>query len=198
VHEIFWLAYHEFNPIFTPAVQILFSVRLTKKPKILVPWLLLTKSVKDYLDMDCLPGGFVIADPSKFTKKVLDNLWDHWASRHSQDEPILQFTRACDDDLPYDLPRVKHPQVCKQEFVAGKGKAADASTSAEAGSSSAGRPLSKRARLLGQPEVPDDESPTVNQHNCFSFLEGLSKDSDYHALVRILLSLPVFVSLSLL
>lgn len=210
VREIFRLAYREFDLILTPMVQTLFLVRLTKKPKIPVPWLLLAKSAKDYVDMDCLPEGFVIADPSKFTKKVLDKLWAHWASRRSQDEPILQFTRARDDDLPFGLPRVERLQVRKkrcyveigssddeQEFVAGKGKAADASMSSEAGPSSAGRPLSKRAHLSGQPEVPEDESPAANQHDRFSFLEGLSRDPDYQGLVRILSSLPVFVGLSL-
>jgi len=84
----------------------------------------------------------------------------------------------------------------KQKFVAGKGRATDASMSGEAGPSSAGCPLSKWAHLSGQPEVPEDESPAANQHNCFSFLEGLSNDSDYQGLMLILSSLPVFVSLS--
>ena len=161
--------------------------------------------------MDCLPEGFVIADPSKFTKKVLDKLWAHWESRSSRDEPILQFTRARNDDLPYGLPRLERPQGSKkrrymevassddeQEFVAGKAKAMDASTSGEAGPLSAARPPSQRARLSGQPEAPEDESPAANQHDRFSFLEGLSNNSDYQRLVRVLSSLPVFVSLSLL
>jgi len=89
VHKIFWFAYHKFDFIRMPMVQSLFLVRLTKKPKILVPWLLLAKFAKDYLDMDCLPEGFVVADPLKITKKVLDKLWAHWVSCHLQDEPIL-------------------------------------------------------------------------------------------------------------
>jgi len=66
----FWLAYCEFNFILMSMVQSLFLVQLTKKPKIPVPWLLYPKSAKDYLDMDCLSEGFVIADPSKITKNV--------------------------------------------------------------------------------------------------------------------------------
>ena len=210
MREIFRLAYREFN-IITPWATIQDSslVRLTKRPKIPVPWLLLARSAKEYLDMECLPEGFVVADPSKFTKKVLDKLWNHWARRHSEKKPILQFVKARNDDLPFGLPRVERTEVRKkrpymevgssedeQELVAGKGKATNAAMSGEAGPSSAARPLSKRARLSGQPEVPEEESPAANQHDRFPFLQGLSGDFDYQELVRILSSLPIFVSLS--
>ena len=86
----------------------------------------------------------------------------------------------------------------EQEFVAGKAKAMDASTSGEAGPLSAAHSLSQQAHLSGQPGAPEDKSPAANQHDHCSFLEDLFNNSDYQCLVHILSLLPIFVSLSLL
>ncbi|KAI9574131.1 hypothetical protein HD554DRAFT_2034322 [Boletus coccyginus] len=173
VHEIFWLAYHEFNLILTPMVQTLFLIQLIKKPKILVPWLLLAKSAKDYVDMNYLPEGFVVADPSKFIKKVLDKLWAHWASHHLRNEPILQFIRA------FECLQV-HKKWCyvevassddEQELVVGKDKASDVSMSGEAGPLSAGHPLSKWVHLLGfyQYRLLDFKGKSANLDLLYSY-----------------------------
>ena len=184
-------------------------MQLTKKLKIPVPWLLLTKSAKEYLDMDCLPECFVIMDPLKFTQKVLDKLWNHWMRHCSEKKSILQFVKAQNNNLLFGLPRIEHPEVHKklpylevgssedeQELVAGKGKAANATLSCEAVPLSAGHPLSKQAHLSGQPEVPEEKSPAANQHNHFLFLQCLSKDFNDQELVHILSLLPIFMSLS--
>ncbi|KAI6096194.1 hypothetical protein F5141DRAFT_1206012 [Pisolithus sp. B1] len=52
--------------------------KFTKKPKAKVPWGLLIKSPLEYLDPESIPEGFMMKDPSKWTKADLGLLWDHW------------------------------------------------------------------------------------------------------------------------
>lgn len=90
--------------------------RVTERSKVTVPWLLLAKSPSEYLDMECVPEGFVVTDPSKFTKMVLDCLWAHWERRAAADKPIVQFLKARSDDLPFGLPKVeRHP--CRRKCI---------------------------------------------------------------------------------
>lgn len=80
VHEIFHLAHGKLVVIglltFSD-LKLSNLVHMTKKPGISAPWLLLTESPEECLDMDCLPTRFVVTNASKSTKKVLNRLWDH-------------------------------------------------------------------------------------------------------------------------
>jgi hypothetical protein len=50
-------------------------VRITKRKKVHVPWLELAKTPA-YLDLDTIPEGFKVLDPSKLTKNMVSDLWD--------------------------------------------------------------------------------------------------------------------------
>jgi hypothetical protein len=74
-------------------------VKITKRKDTRVPWLELGKSPADYLDVDTIPEGFKVLDPSKMTKNMITQLWDHWTTRAEAKKPILRFLKAQDSDL---------------------------------------------------------------------------------------------------
>ncbi|KAI5986004.1 hypothetical protein EDC04DRAFT_2615234 [Pisolithus marmoratus] len=60
--------------------------KFTKKPKYKVPWGLLIKSPMEYLDSQSIPEGFMMKDPSKWTKADLGLLWDHWQTLEAEEK----------------------------------------------------------------------------------------------------------------
>jgi hypothetical protein len=68
-------------------------VRITKHTKVHVPWLELAR-MPDCLDVDTIPEGFKVLDPSKLTKKMVSDLWSHWSERAEAELPILIFIKA--------------------------------------------------------------------------------------------------------
>ncbi|KAI5997883.1 hypothetical protein EDC04DRAFT_2612475 [Pisolithus marmoratus] len=60
--------------------------KFTKKPKAKVPWGLLIKSPMEYLDSQSIPEGFMMKDPSKWTKADLGLLWDHWQTPEAEEK----------------------------------------------------------------------------------------------------------------
>lgn len=89
--------------------------------------------------------------------------------------------KAQSEDLPFGLPKAdQHHPTSKRTFMkvddkdnksegevemlAGKGKAAD-----KPGPSGASQPRAKCLCFSGQPEVPEEGSPTASKDNCFEF-----------------------------
>ena len=67
-----------------------------------VPWLELARSPKRYLDVDTIPKGFKVLDPSKMTVSMIYQLWSHWSHRAKRELPILIFKRGRRQDLGTD------------------------------------------------------------------------------------------------
>ncbi|KAI5987004.1 hypothetical protein EDC04DRAFT_2913146 [Pisolithus marmoratus] len=75
--------------------------KFTKKPKAKVPWGLLIKSPMEYLDSESIPEGFMMKDPSKWTKVDLGLLWDHWQSQEAEEKVIVSFIHCKKEDAPF-------------------------------------------------------------------------------------------------
>jgi len=56
-----------------------------------VPWLELARTLTKYLDINTLPEGFEVLDPSKMTKRMISQLWFHWTKWANAKQPILIF-----------------------------------------------------------------------------------------------------------
>ncbi|KAI6117029.1 hypothetical protein EDD16DRAFT_1707991 [Pisolithus croceorrhizus] len=74
--------------------------KFMKKPKAKVPWGLLIKSPTEHLDSESIPEGFIMKDPSKWTKADLGLLWDHWQSLEAEEKVIVSFTDCKKEDAP--------------------------------------------------------------------------------------------------
>ncbi|KAI6008182.1 hypothetical protein F5J12DRAFT_892186 [Pisolithus orientalis] len=89
--------------------------KFTRKPKAKVPWGLLIKSPLEYLDSTSIPDGFVMKDPSKWTKADLRLLWNHWHSLENEDKVITSFINCKKDDKP--LGRPFHQKTSRKKRV---------------------------------------------------------------------------------
>ena len=69
-------------------------MRFTKQDKVHVPWLELARTPTKYLNMNTIHKGFKVLDPSKLTKMMISQLWDHWSERAKAKLPILIFIDA--------------------------------------------------------------------------------------------------------
>jgi len=74
-------------------------VRVTKCDNVHVPWLELARIPTKYLDINTLPEGFEVLDPSKMTKRMISQLWFHWTKQADAEQPILIFLEGRDQDL---------------------------------------------------------------------------------------------------
>jgi hypothetical protein len=74
-------------------------VRITKNPKARVPWLELAKESANFLDVETIPEGFKVLDPSKLTQNMVFSLLGHWRKRRDEKKPILVFAKAQKQDL---------------------------------------------------------------------------------------------------
>ena len=85
--------------------MIAFSSSLVKitgrKNKVRVPWLDLSQTPAKFLDVDTIPEGFRVLDPSKMTKDMVLSLWTHWARRAKANLPILIFIDARSQDFDF-------------------------------------------------------------------------------------------------
>ncbi|KAI6014206.1 hypothetical protein EDC04DRAFT_2953937 [Pisolithus marmoratus] len=74
--------------------------KFLKKPKARVPWGLLIESPMEYLDSQSIPEGFMMKDPSKWTKADLGLLWDHWQTLEAEEKVIVSFISCKKEDAP--------------------------------------------------------------------------------------------------
>jgi hypothetical protein len=188
-------------------------VRITKRDSVHVPWLEVARSPTAYLDVDTIPDGFKVLDPSKLTKAMIFELWCHWSARAMAKLPILIFIKARHQDLglsaQWDLKRpqaapkrkaipyvdVGSDDQASNDELDGHGNGKDVADKGEGTSGSSIRqPPSKRPRHSGHTAVPDKQSPAANSSDRPKFLSSLSPDPSYKALVDGILALPVFVS----
>ena len=212
VREIFTKAYCKFNFSYLNMIFSLQLVRITKWDRAHVPWLELARMPAEYLDIDTIPEGFKILDPSKLTKNRISELWCHWSKRAKAKQPILRFIKARDQDLgmraryEMDKPQVVQKRVAyvdlsddetsDDELDGHAGKRKNGSDKGKGTSGSSIRPPpSKRPRLSRQLAVAEEQSPAANNSNRSKFLYSLSSDALYKTLLSRVSALPVFVSL---
>ncbi|KAI6038355.1 hypothetical protein EDC04DRAFT_2604080 [Pisolithus marmoratus] len=74
--------------------------KFMKKPKARFPWGLLIESPMEYLDSQSIPEGFMMKDPSKWTKDDLRLLWDHWQTLEEEEKVIVSFISCKKEDAP--------------------------------------------------------------------------------------------------
>lgn len=184
-------------------------MRVTKRDNVHVPWLELARTPTKYLDMDTLPDGFEVLDPSKMTKRMISQLWSHWSKRADAKQPILIFLEGRDQDLGLSArwtrgrpsANRKRPAYIDEE-ASGDGLGGHSSGRSQDGPSEGDRtpesldrlPSSKRPRLSEAPAIPDEQSPATNNDDRKKFLSSLSLDPAYKALLDGVSALPVSVS----
>jgi hypothetical protein len=192
--------------------------RITKRDKGSVPWLELARKPTKYLDVNTIPEGFKVLDPSKLTKDMVFNLWCHWTARARAKQPILIFNAARKEDLGF---RTQRPDletsvaVGKRKAIAyvdlssddqasdneledrhtGKGKDWAGKGKGNPGSP-ATQPPFKRPRLFKRAAIPEEQSPTSNKDNKPNYLRSLSSEDCYRTLLDGVLALPLMVSFS--
>ena len=82
-----------FSGINLSCTPIVFPVKFTESSRVSVPWLLLAKDPEEYIDLDCLPEGFLVCDPSKLMKINVNKLWHHWEQRSKITTPSYDSSR---------------------------------------------------------------------------------------------------------
>ena len=193
-------------------------MRFTKQDKVHVPWLELAKTPTKYLNMDTIPEGFKVLDPSKLTKAMVGRLWDHWSERAKAKLPILIFINARDQDFGLSRSlarRARHRPLITRTRIqssssesddqaggdkplddhAEKSKGADAADKGEGTSESPVRPPPPNNPHLSEPTgVPDKGSPAANTSDRANFLHSLSGDTSYKSLLDGVLTMPDLVS----
>jgi len=180
-------------------------VRVTKRDNVHVPWLELARTPTKYLDINTLPEGFEVLDPSKMTKRMISQLWFHWTKWADAEQPILIFLEGRDQDLGSSARWTRNrPSANRKRLAYVDDEASDDELDGHAGKSQDGAnkgegtpesldrlPLSKRPRLS---PVPDEQSPATNNKDRKKFLCSLSLDPSYITLLDRVSALPVSVS----
>ncbi|KAI6040540.1 hypothetical protein EDC04DRAFT_2893928 [Pisolithus marmoratus] len=177
--------------------------KFTQKPKAKVPWGLLIKSPLEYLDSESIhPDGFVMKDPSKWTKADMRLLWNHWHSLEGKDKVIVTFIKCRKDDVPLG------------RFFDGKARSKkrvwlniDDDSEAEVGAEDSeaetrGRGKTLKVTLEGVQDmlVPKASSSQITPHESspawhasrdrVEFLKSLSIMPRYQKLVELVVALP--------
>lgn len=170
-------------------------MRCTKRDKVHVPWLELGVSASRYLDIDTIPNGFKVLDPSKLTKLMIGQLWDHWSERAKAKLPILEFKGA----RPQDRGLYQNSASRRAYKPSWNGKrkvvvSAESDDQASDDEQDGHAGPSKRPRLSKQTPGPEKESPAANNSDREKFLYHLSSDPSYKTLLATVLTLPILVS----
>ena len=181
-------------------------MRITKRDKVHVPWLELARTPTKYLDVNTIPEGFKVLDPSKLTKDRIFDLWCHWSGRARKNLPILIFIKAREQDLGIRARYETEKTSVAKKKMAYVNVGSDDQTSndkldglANNGEGTSGspdkQPLSEQLGLPQQPAIPDEQSPAANNSDRPKFLYSLCIHPSYKILVDGVLALPVAVSL---
>ncbi|KAI5993177.1 hypothetical protein EDC04DRAFT_2613445 [Pisolithus marmoratus] len=85
--------------------------KFMKNPKARVPWGLLIESPMEYLDSHSIPEGFMMKDPSKWTKADLQLFWNHWQTLEAEEKVIVSFISCKKEDAPLSRQFDRRPVV---------------------------------------------------------------------------------------
>ena len=170
--------------------------KFTNKPKAKVPWGLLIQSPLDYLDSGCIPNGFIVRDPSKWTKADIIRLGAHWRSLEAEGKAIISFIGARKDDLPSEKPTKIRDTGSKKPWMEiedseEEGPTPSFSDSEEETNKVSGKPKRKSAWAKN----PHEDSPCAHAHqDQMQFLQSLSIMPQYQDLINIAYTLSKVVS----
>ncbi|KAI6024421.1 hypothetical protein EDC04DRAFT_2606441 [Pisolithus marmoratus] len=144
--------------------------KFTKKPKARVPWGLLIESPMEYLDSQSIPEGFMIKDPSKWTKANLQLLWDHWQTLEAEEKVIVSFISCKKEDAPLSRQFDRRPV---------------------AGSSKKREWVDPEDDSEEEDQAPEECSPAWHAgKDCIQYLKSLSIMPRYQVLVDLVEALP--------
>lgn len=123
----------------------------TSKP---VPWREVVGNPTLYLDLDSLPKGFILRDPSHMRAENVNQLWTHWEGRKAAKKPLVIFMAAKIGDMSKKrlLNAVPYQEKTKKKYV--EIEPAKTSNTTEAASA---RPTSRRMRPA-ESDPSEDES----------------------------------------
>ena len=169
-------------------------MRCTKRNKVHVPWLELASHTSDYLDINTIPKGFKVLDPSKLTKLMIGQLWDHWSEQAKAKLPILEFNHAQPQDRG-----LHHSSASRRAHMPSWNRKRKVYVSAESDNQASNDELdgcaepSKHPHHSEQTTVHEEESPAANNSDREKFLYNLSSDPSYRTLLAVVLTLPILV-----
>ncbi|KAI6041972.1 hypothetical protein EDC04DRAFT_2601277 [Pisolithus marmoratus] len=173
--------------------------KFMKKPKAKVPWGLLIKSPMEYLDSWSILEGFMMKDPSKWTKANLGLLWDHWQTLEAEEKVIVSFIGCKKEDAPLSRQFDRRP-------VAGSSKKREwmdpeDDSEEEVGEAGvhlgqmmkSGEVVNKGAEVTMdvRDQAPEESSPAWHaSKDCIQYLKSLSIMPRYQVLVGLVEALP--------
>ncbi|KIM52189.1 hypothetical protein SCLCIDRAFT_11947 [Scleroderma citrinum Foug A] len=178
-------------------------MKFTESSRVSVPWLLLAKDPKEYIDLDCLPEGSLVHDPSKLTESNVNKLWHYWEQRSKKQDIILRFIKAKPDDMPATLNDKPKQRLRKRPYVEIGENSDEEDNSEEKGSHSPGLATGSPSSAKGKPASThspagkghikaDPSSPAAHKDDRPTFLCGLSSDLHYFGLLDRLSRLPIY------
>ncbi|KAI6009103.1 hypothetical protein EDC04DRAFT_2906776 [Pisolithus marmoratus] len=142
--------------------------KFTKKPKARVPWGLLIESPMEYLDSQSIPEGFMMKDPSKWTKADLGLLWDHWQTLETEEKETMDPEDDSEEEVGEE--GVHSGQMMKSGEVVNKGV---------------------EATMDVRDQAPEESSPAWHaSKDCIQYLKSLSIMPRYQVLVDLVEALP--------
>ncbi|KAI6030162.1 hypothetical protein EDC04DRAFT_2898559 [Pisolithus marmoratus] len=181
-------------------IEVWGIAKFMKKPKARVPWGLLIESPMEYLDSQSIPEGFMMKDPSKWTKADLGLLCDHWPTLEAEEKVIVSFIGCKKEDAPLSRQFDRRP-------VAGSSKKRewmdpeDDSEEEEVGEEGvhSGQKM-KRGEVVNKgveatmdvrDQAPEECSPAWHaSKDCIQYLKSLSIMPRYQVLVDLVEALP--------
>ncbi|KAG2137130.1 uncharacterized protein EDB93DRAFT_1253740 [Suillus bovinus] len=88
----------------------------TNKP---VPWHKVVAKPSLYLDLNSIPEGFILRDPSHMRAKNINELWAHWQARKEENKKLVIFVAGKIGDMSKELLRdtVPHQEKMKKMYV---------------------------------------------------------------------------------
>ncbi|KAI5998897.1 hypothetical protein F5J12DRAFT_895287 [Pisolithus orientalis] len=178
--------------------------KFTGKPKAKVPWGLLIKSHLEYLSSNSIPEGFVMKDPSKWTKADMWMLWNHWNSQEEEDKVIVSFIKCKKEDEPLGRPWNRKTPSKKREWMS-PGEDSEAGVEAkpsDLGEEIGGAGMTPIATSSGAQDIldsgraPSEDTPHESSPACHAngdrvkYLKSLCIMPRYQELVELVDGLP--------
>ncbi|KAI6046732.1 hypothetical protein EDC04DRAFT_2887576 [Pisolithus marmoratus] len=156
--------------------------KFTKKPKARVPWGLLIESPMEYLDSQSIPEGFMMTDPSKWTKADLELLWDHWQTLETEEKVIVSSIGCKKEDVPLSRQFDRRPVAGSSEVGVHSGQMMKSGEVVNKG---------VEATMDVRDQAPEESSPAWHaSKDCIQYLKSLSIMPRYQVLVDLVEALP--------
>ncbi|KAG2127185.1 uncharacterized protein EDB93DRAFT_1109393 [Suillus bovinus] len=159
----------------------------TNKP---VPWHEVVAKPSLYLDLNSIPEGFILRDPSHMRAENINELWAHWQARKEENKKLVIFIAGKIGDMSKELLRdaVPHQEKTKKMYV--KIEPVSSSESESGGTPSTSRRANlvkganESAAAASMGRAQEGAPATVRMKDRIPFLKSLSSDNEYLLLVE--------------